>query len=517
MSDDFRDELDRLAKDVREEGGALDRVRSRANRNRRARRVSAGLVALAITSASVGLAIAAFRPGDRSRPAATTPSGNAQPRVWPYGTDERLDEIQHEVDEGRGTWRRDDREEVARAFAVDMLHWDAAEIVTSTGADPLAVVISNPSLAEAAGASSKIESTLFMEHWRGREDGILVITRAENELFEITSPSPGAPSPPDGKVNYTGVLSPVVKELRLTLALSSYSATSLSSSEPNEPSKDGTFERTGEFGGKQVRDMFFFLVTHSEPAEGDDGAILAVTALALAPPEAPPPPSEEKAGDPIPGPTPSTETPPSATLTIDVFNATGQELGPIVGYIHLFFRDTDAIEGVRFLGISEAGEVQPTSRILRASAHDDEAAQIEEGLLPGAEIGDLPSDSQTDIQIVLGQDFLEQQQDGLQAYELAHNFMRARQRGTGAERFLTAGTAGLYQEGEGGLSLYGYSPRSHEITAIHRSQDDPVVFAITVRIPQTGKTQFYETLHVGPADPNDRGAGLSIIYAERNE
>jgi hypothetical protein len=66
---DLRDNLDREARRVSGDRGALDRIMGRARRRRTARRVAGGALALAIAGAGLGVAYGAFRGPDSAGPA----------------------------------------------------------------------------------------------------------------------------------------------------------------------------------------------------------------------------------------------------------------------------------------------------------------------------------------------------------------------------------------------------------------------------------------------------------------
>ena len=65
---DLHDSLDNEARRVRSEPGALGDVLDRANRRRRTRRITSGILALAIAGGGIGLAFAAFRSTDQLQP-----------------------------------------------------------------------------------------------------------------------------------------------------------------------------------------------------------------------------------------------------------------------------------------------------------------------------------------------------------------------------------------------------------------------------------------------------------------
>jgi hypothetical protein len=236
-------------------------------------------------------------------------------------------------------------------------------------------------------------------------------------------------------------------------------------------------------------------------------------------------PAAGPSASPTPGPTPTQGGATSLTApTLEVLNATGENLSQVARYAILRFRDAEPVRPLQLVTISDSERAQTTSQILCNSAYADHAAGIEQALLPGAQIGDLPSDAQTDMQIILGQDFSDRELDGVRAYEFVRKFMVARHTNKGAEKFLTENAARQYSSGEGGLSLYEYDQGTHDITGIHRDSNSSS-FLVVVRIPQwpnpePGKsnTSAYETLEVGGVqDGPDGSVRLLIVYAERNE
>lgn len=225
-----------------------------------------------------------------------------------------------------------------------------------------------------------------------------------------------------------------------------------------------------------------------------------------------------------PAPSPSNVDATPSSFTLEVLNATGQGLDAMAPYIFLLFQDAEAVGSASFKVFSDTEERRSTSQILTDFAHEDAAVRIEQTLLPGAQIGRLPPDSQMDIRVVLGRDFANRELDGIHAYQFVREFMAVRHTGGGAERFLTERAARQYRTHEGGLSLYGYDQGTHDITEIRRLPQLLAVFVVVVRIPQwpdpepgDRKMSVYETLHVGrAADPEGGPTDLFILYAERN-
>jgi hypothetical protein len=81
---EIRPHLDREARRVHAHPRALDDVMRRAERRRAVRRVTSGIVALAVAGGSIGLAYAAFRPDREARPAgAPLPGPSTTPQATP--------------------------------------------------------------------------------------------------------------------------------------------------------------------------------------------------------------------------------------------------------------------------------------------------------------------------------------------------------------------------------------------------------------------------------------------------
>ncbi|MGH2691383.1 MAG: hypothetical protein ACRDHM_02660 [Actinomycetota bacterium] len=478
---DFRADLDRLARGINENDGSLDRVRIRARRRHLTRRFTAGVVALAVTGASIGLAMAAFRGTENGKPRPAAPAPNVHDedvhialtafplapfdpspssdellRIWPEGTAKGIDEMQQEVDEGNGTWRRDDPEAVARAFAVEEMAWGEFDTETRISSDdPFRLAIWNPSLAEQIGSSEQIETTLFMERWRGRKDGILIVTRAENELLEISSPIPFEPASVDGKIRFEGELSPVTEELNLTLTLRGDGGTSsLSSTHADKPSADGTYEVSGAFGGSSVEQMAFLLTFVDLSRVGPT---------------------------PVPGPSPTSEDATPAPVRIVVGDRTGaqnafpyvfawiESQGPGTHHGGYDLGDADAqrdhVEGNAVSPTLQAEPI-PVTRIYFEPGYEAEADRMQQLLFPGAEIGPPPpddgvrvsyADQQPLLHAELGRDFVERHAELIRAFNFLGDFAFMREAGSSsAESFVTEQIARKYEE-DRYLSMYEYA------------------------------------------------------------
>lgn len=135
---ELRPFLDREARRVHAEPGALDGVLRRAERRRTLRRTAAGAVALAIVAGSLGLAYAAFHPDRQARPVAgptTTPEATPTPWV---------------------------RIVVTNASATEGAAELAAAMLAAEGVPPEAVEVSNRQVIGAAeGETASGRTTIF--------------------------------------------------------------------------------------------------------------------------------------------------------------------------------------------------------------------------------------------------------------------------------------------------------------------------------------------------------------------
>lgn len=146
-------------------------------------------------------------------------------------------------------------------------------------------------------------------------------------------------------------------------------------------------------------------------------------------------------------------------LHLEVANSTG-----VTGPISLFattdiglnagFTDRKGYD-VRPVGdVFYSREPTLTTRIHYRPKYGAEAARLQELVFPGAELRSLPT-GDVDIRVVLGEDYLANQPQ-FKPYVILDEFMEARLAGTGADSFLSQEALGQFQQGAGGLSLYGY-------------------------------------------------------------
>lgn len=186
----------------------------RSRRRRVGNVVLSGILLLGVTAAGIVGVSRLLEDLPPSRPAVNPPAfvpgeGYGLP-IWPVGTTEELDRIQQEVDEGHQPWRRDDPRTVGQIFAVDVMGWDIDDVEASVrGDDPITVTISNPAFLEESGMEADVRTLLIMERWRGRDNGILVVTEASSDSITLDRPARGQSVSPNGVVRFSGFVDSV--------------------------------------------------------------------------------------------------------------------------------------------------------------------------------------------------------------------------------------------------------------------------------------------------------------------
>lgn len=315
--DDLRTLLRDKAEEMRLDSEMPAGLKTRARR----RRIQTATLSAVVVA---GLAMAALAGADQLlqerlglRPAEDVPSADQTLPIWPsigVGADAAaIDAIQEQVDLGHQPWYLSP-EIVAQVFAMEVMEWKRTEVETSVrGDDPVQVVISNPTLAAEADAPSDIRTILTMERWRGREDGIFVITRAATDVLDLRSPTPGQDVRGVTELTFAGsahVYGPGSEEpLFITVNIggaSSFAPGDLPAGTGDEPPGFFSFEPAvkpsadGEFETNQA-------MPEAAPAPGISVFVvipqgkLAVEAFRLGPPvQLPPPPTEtEVLPDPV--------------------------------------------------------------------------------------------------------------------------------------------------------------------------------------------------------------------------
>ena len=527
---DLHDRLDRAARSLHADQDALAAVRRRAIQHRRGRRVIAGVVSLVIGAAGVSLAYTAFAPNTPTRPGSGASPTNLP--IWPDGTAEEIDRIQQAVDEGHQPWYLSPRI-VAEVFAAEVMQWERDDVqVDATdqaeGRGFAVVRIWNPGLARDAGTPN-VPTVLEMQRWRGRTDGIFVITKASSDAFSIEQPLPFEDYGPNAV--FAGDLG-FVPDGILAVGAWKHDISSVHAFQP--PAERFYIELPGQlrWTSHPIASVRLIYAPNSWPPErkqsdetrlGARGPLLAISAYRLGEyiPEPQAAPSGSPSHTPVPGPTPTSEEA-RVSFTFEVQNATGRELDVISPYAATMFEDLESIRDAKFLVIWDAEEDRSISQILCEPANRNHAEEIRETWLPGAEIGDLPSDAQTDIQIVLGRDFAEREAEGLRAYQFVRDFLDARNTGSGAEAFLSDAAHRQYETHQGGLALYDRDRRDYEITGFRRGlPNEPTVFVAVVRLPQKGDSKpapaIYETLRIAQQTDPTGNKGWIVAHAERNQ
>jgi hypothetical protein len=227
------------------------------------------------------------------------------------------------------------------------------------------------------------------------------------------------------------------------------------------------------------------------------------------------------AGTPVPGPTPTSDDETPAPLRVRLLN--GSRVETLVNSTTARLQSEGLLErrgGYVVVEDGFASEVRGSTAIICPPQWDQEAAQLQRWLVPGAEIhGAIPND-RYEITVILGQDFAQRNKDQTLAYALITDFLDRRSRGSGAEALLSAEASRQFEEGPGGLSLYGYTSApgtTSTLNALWRNRDG---WRVVVRIEREGSTRVrHESLRIAPSPGADSGypGDLAIVSAERND
>jgi len=549
---DLHDALDREARRVHTSDDAITWVRNLAHQQHRRRRITAALVAFAITGASVGLAYSAFggKPGNRPTGPATT--GQILP-IWPSGTAKDIDRLQQQVDEGHQPYWITDPEIVAEIFAREVMGWNngnfEVDVYPSKVQTAQHVVIWNPRLSKEVGAPEPLRTTLAMQRWRGRADGIFVIMRAETDILDLRSPTPGQDIRGAEELTFSGSLQGISQRLlELSLAMSIEGGRAFASYEmfPSEveiaegeelpsspppgdplsgelrtgtsvvtPGPDGEFadpvslpRKVPPFPGVSV------FVEHG------GGNKVAVEAFRLGD-------VTPTSDSPMPGPTPTGDDATPAPVLVEVADGTGN----LNATSYLGFLLQDRGRGTHHGGYSIVATIDPTTGdfigmertevidrtvISSVPGAENEAERLRRLFFPDAEIrARIPGSGSAPIEIHLGRDFLVTEDEGLAVFNFVEDFLDHRFSGSRAERYLSPEALRLYESGRGGLSLYGYF--SHEVgdevgvRALHEEEDGSWRAVVAL----SGDRTHFETLEVMRVSDTDM-TQWTITYAERN-
>ena len=200
--------LDERAEEMRLEPRIPASVLRRARRRRAANAALAGAV-------TVGLALGAFV-GAR---ALLDQTGRAPTRVQPGGvteelypfiyppTREELNNTAAEVADGSMPMWTDPRG-AAILFAVNVMGWEMDDVQASVrGDEPITVVITNPTLNEAAGATADLRTAVYLVRVPDSSPPMYAVLAAQAEGMEIEPVGPDADFGSGGRVEFRGRLS----------------------------------------------------------------------------------------------------------------------------------------------------------------------------------------------------------------------------------------------------------------------------------------------------------------------
>lgn len=178
-----------------------------------------------------------------------------------------------------------------------------------------------------------------------------------------------------------------------------------------------------------------------------------------------------------------------------------------------------------FLAMSLAPERSRVSGIYCDADLREETVRLRDRFLPEAEIHVRNPGLPGNIQIVLGQDFVEDHRGQLHVFDFVHNFMEARTAGKGAEGFLNWHAAEQYERGENGLSLYGYTGdtvdsfdprRPFDVTGWKQVGEGS--FVATVQVNTKGGVPPSETLQIASEIlTNPESPDAEVVSAERTQ
>lgn len=110
------------------------------------------------------------------------------------------------------------------------------------------------------------------------------------------------------------------------------------------------------------------------------------------------------------------------------------------------------------IGLERPDPARETTRIRYRPGLVSDAKQLRERVFLDAELRvGLPHWYLDDIHVEIGDDFVRRHQFELKALSYVKEFLLQREKGKGAERFISQKVAAHYERGEGGLSLYRYA------------------------------------------------------------
>jgi hypothetical protein len=383
---------------------------------------------------------------------------------------------------------------------MEVMHWER-EDVRVEAADPdtsgFAVAsISNPALASEAETPT-VTTVLEMERWRGRPDGIFVITKATSDAISIERPlqyEDFGPAPvfegnlamvPDGvlaigawkhDLSRIYAFAPPKEHFKFDLA------------DRRRP-ESGPVHEDWPWGSHSIASVRlihapgFLPLSNGEAEEpwGPDGPVLAMSAYRLG--QYLPDPESPTGGEtPVPGPTPTgdDETPAPVKIVIEDRTGANKTLNYAYAWIEARGRGTDhggydvgeaynsGFEGSQETSVAPTltGDPIPITTIYCEPQYDAEAARMQRLLFPGARISREPPDDgvnvdygdhQPALRVELGQDFAERHRQAMDAYWFLGDFGLAREvESPRAYSFVTEEAARAYREGPE-LSMYEYA------------------------------------------------------------
>jgi hypothetical protein len=198
----LREKADEVRTDPRIPGPLLRRARRR--------RLLTGIAAGAVTIGAVAALVVGgrFLVQETARPRQIRPAGTPAefyPFIYP-ATQAELDTTVAEVAQGSmPMWT--DPEGAAALFAVNVMGWDPNDVEASVrGDDPITVVITNPALNEAAGASADVRTAVYLIPVPGSDPPVYAVLAAQAEDMELEPIGPDDQIDADGPMAFRGVL-----------------------------------------------------------------------------------------------------------------------------------------------------------------------------------------------------------------------------------------------------------------------------------------------------------------------
>jgi hypothetical protein len=128
------------------------------------------------------------------------------PFIYPP-TQEELEVTQEQVAQGSmPLWT--DPEGVAILFAVNVMGWEMDDVEASVrGDEPITVVITNPALNDAAGATADLRTTVHLARVPGSDPSMFAVLAAQAEAMELEPVGPDDEFGTDGRIAFGGQVS----------------------------------------------------------------------------------------------------------------------------------------------------------------------------------------------------------------------------------------------------------------------------------------------------------------------